>query len=595
VVVGYHAGRLETLCTSASPRFSHCLLRPLRHHRDPMTRYALGIDYGTNSCRSLLVDLSDGTEVGSTVFNYPSGTLGILTDDRDPNVARQNPQDYLDGLVAVVTGALEQAKEKVSGFDAAQVVGIGIDTTGSTPIPVDQSGTPLALNANFKDNLNAYVWLWKDHTSHAEAAEITMLAEEMRPMYLAKCGGIYSSEWWWSKILHLRRIDPAVFASAYSFVEHCDWIPAVLAGNTDPLTLKRSVCAAGHKAMFNAEWGGLPDKDFLAKLDPALADLRDRLFDVAYTSDTKAGELCAVWAERLGLKEGTAISVGAFDAHMGAVGAGIKEGTITKILGTSTCDLMIAPSDKPLADIPGVCGIVNGSVLPGYFGIEAGQSAVGDIFLWLVNNLVPDSYGSTVGEKFVAMEAAMANDKPGASGLLALDWNNGNRTILVDHRLTGLLIGQTLHTKAHEIYRAYIEATAFGALTIINRIEEYGVAVKEVINTGGLSIKNETLMQIYTDILGRPMKVSRSEQTCALGAAIFGATAAGAGELSALQAAMTATREKVFYPIEENRIVYTRLYELYRTLHDAFGSRSWCGHLHPLMKVLLEIREKQRA
>ena len=559
-----------------------------------MKRFALGIDYGTNSCRSLLVDLSDGTEVGSTVFSYPSGVLGILTDRRDPHVARQNPQDYLDGLVAVVSGALVQARAKVADFDPSQVVGIGIDTTGSTPIPVMRDGTPLALVPEFKDNLNAYVWLWKDHTSHAEAAEITALAAEIRPQYLAKCGGTYSSEWWWSKILHLRRADPAVFASAYSFVEHCDWIPAVLTGNTDPHTLKRSVCATGHKAMFNAEWGGLPDKEFLGRLDPTLAELRDRLFDVAHTSDTKAGGLCAEWAGKLGLKEGTAVAVGAFDAHMGAVGAGIKEGTIAKILGTSTCDLMIAPNTMPLADIPGVCGIVNGSVLPGYFGIEAGQSAVGDIFLWFVNHLVPDSYGGTVGEKFVKMEAELAHQKPGATGLLALDWNNGNRTILVDHRLTGLLIGQTLHTEAHEIYRAYIEATAFGALTIINRIEEYGVPVKEVVNTGGLSIKNETLMQIYADIIGRPMKVSRSEQTCALGAAIFGAVAAGAGDLSALQASMTATREKVYYPIPENQAVYAELYQLYRTLHDAFGTHGVSGDLHHVMKSLLAIRERQR-
>ena len=563
-----------------------------------MKRYALGIDYGTNSCRSLLVDLSNGAEVGSTVFNYPSGEQGILTDPRDPrdpNVARQNPQDYLDGLEAVIKGALAQASANDSAFDPAQVVGIGIDTTGSTPIPVTQDGTPLALLPEFADNLNAYVWLWKDHTSHAEAAEITALAEKIRPQYLAKCGGIYSSEWWWSKILHLRRIDPAVFASAFSFVEHCDWIPAVLTGNTDPLTLKRGVCSAGHKAMFNAAWGGLPDKEFLAQLDPALADLRDRLFDAAHTADTKAGELTEGWAAKLGLKAGTAVSVGAFDAHMGAVGAGIKPGTITKILGTSTCDLMIAPANKPLADIPGVCGIVNGSVLPGYFGIEAGQSAVGDLFLWLVNHLVPDSYGSSIGDKFVAMEKAMAGQKPGATGLVALDWNNGNRTILVDHRLTGLIIGQTLHTEAHEIYRAYIEATAFGALTIIKRIEEYGVPVLEVINTGGLSIKNETLMQIYADVLGRPMKVSRSEQTCALGAAIFGAAAAGAGDLASLQASMTATREKVFHPIPENQAVYAEIYEIYRTLHDAFGTKTWNGSLYPVMKKLLDIRERQRA
>jgi L-ribulokinase len=438
------------------------------------------------------------------------------------------------------------------------------------------------------------VWLWKDHTGHAEAAEITRLGNEMRPQIMAKCGGIYSSEWWWSKILHLHRCDPKIFEAAYSFVEHCDWIPAVLTGNTDPLTLKRSVCAAGHKAMFSQQWGGLPDKEFLAQLDPALPDLRDRLYSEAHTADVKAGELCAEWAERLGLKEGIAIAVGAFDAHMGAVGAGIKEGTLTKILGTSTCDMMVTPTSKPLADIPGVCGIVDGSILRGFYGIEAGQSAVGDIFLWFVNNLVPDSYGATPSDKFVNMEKAMSAQKPGASGLLALDWNNGNRTILVDQRLTGLLLGQTLHTKAHEVYRAYIEATAFGALTIIKRIEEHGVPVKEIINTGGLSIKNETLMQIYADVTNRPMKISRSEQTCALGAAIFGAAAAGVGTVADIQSKVSATREKVYQPIPENVAVYAELYSLYRTLHDAFGTAAWSGNLHHMMKKLLEIRERQR-
>ncbi|MEY4483751.1 MAG: hypothetical protein RL693_1203 [Verrucomicrobiota bacterium] len=557
-------------------------------------QYALGIDYGTNSCRSLLIDLNDGTEVGSTVFNYPSGELGILLDPRDPHVARQNPQDYLDGLEAVITGALAQAKAGVADFDPAQVVGIGIDTTGSTVIPVNQEGTPLGLLPEFKNQLNAMVWLWKDHTAHEEAAEITKLGEQIRPEIMAKCGGIYSSEWWWSKILRLRRVDPATFKAAYSFVEHCDWIPAVLSGNTNPLTLKRSVCAAGHKAMFNTQWGGLPDKEFLSKLDPALADLRVRLYSEAHVADTKAGNLCAEWAKRLGLKEGIAIAVGAFDAHMGAVGAGAKEGTLVKILGTSTCDLMVAPNDKPLADIPGVCGIVDGSVMGGYFGIEAGQSAVGDIFLWFVNHLVPDSYGKTVGEKFENMGRAMSAQAPGATGLLALDWNNGNRTVLVDHRLTGLLIGQTLHTEAHEIYRAYIEATAFGALTIIKRIEEYGVPVKEVINTGGLSIKNETLMQIYADVTGRTMKVSQSEQTCALGAAIFGAAVAGVGSVADIQSRVTATREKVYHPIPENEAVYAEMYKLYHTLHDAFGTATWSGHVNHVMKRLLDIRERQR-
>ena len=554
--------------------------------------YSLGIDYGTNSCRSLLIDLTNGTELGSAVFPYPSGEMGILLDPKNPHVARQNPQDYLDGLVHVVTSAIAQAKAANPTFDPAAIVGIGLDTTGSTPIPVNQAGTPLGLLPEFADNLNAQVWLWKDHTAHAEAAEITQLGNEQRPHIMAKCGGIYSSEWFWSKILRLRRIDPAVFAAAFSFVEHCDWLTAELSGNTNPLTLKRSICAAGHKALFSSEWGGLPDKEFLAQLHPDLADLRDRLFSEAHTSDTKAGNLCPAWAEKLGLKPGIAIAVGAFDAHMGAVGAGIKEGTLVKILGTSTCDLMIAPTDKPLADIPGVCGIVNGSVLPGFYGIEAGQSAVGDLFLWLVNHIVPESYGTTIGEKFTNMEKAMATQKPGASGLLALDWNNGNRTILVDVQLTGLLLGQTLHTDAHEIYRAYIEATAFGALTIIKRVEEYGVSIDEVMNTGGLSIKNHTLMQIYADVIGKPMKVSQSEQTCALGAAIFGAAAAGIDTIGNLQKRVTATRDLVFHPIPENQAIYAELYTLYRTLHDAFGTAAWQGTLHPVMKRLLEIRSR---
>lgn len=560
-----------------------------------MKRYALGIDFGTNSCRSLLVDLDDGSEAGSAVFHYPSGEHGILLDETNPNVARQNPQDYLDGLEAVVRGALNEAGDRAPGFSADQVVGIGVDTTGSTPIPVDRHGAPLGLHPEFKNNLNAQVWLWKDHTSHEEAAEITELGNRIRPQIMAKCGGVYSSEWWWSKILHLKRTDPRVFNAAFSFVEHCDWIPAVLAGNTDPLTLKRSVCAAGHKAMFSAQWGGLPDKEFLTQLDPYLAQLRDHLYDTAHTADTKAGGLCDEWAQRLGLKKGTAVAVGAFDAHMGAVGAGIREGALVKILGTSTCDLMIARADKPLADIPGVCGIVDGSVLPGYYGIEAGQSAVGDLFLWIVHHIVPDAYGATAAEKFVNMERALAAMRPGQSGLLALDWNNGNRTVLVDSRLTGLLIGQTLHTEAHEIYRAYIEATAFGALSIIKRVEEYGVPVSEIINTGGLAIKNESLMQIYADVIGRPMKVSRSEQTCALGAAIFGAAAAGVGSIQELQSKVTGVRDKVYQPNTEHHAIYTELYALYRTLHDAFGTAEWSGKLNHVMKRLLGIRDGQKA
>lgn len=557
--------------------------------------YAIGLDYGTNSCRSLLVDLENGEELGSVVFPYPSGEMGILTDPSDPNVARQNPRDYLEGLVEIVTGAISMAREKRAGFDPSQVIGIGVDTTGSTPIPVDAEGTPLAMVPGFSDNLNAHVWLWKDHTSHEEAAVITERAARDRPQYLAKCGGTYSSEWWWSKIWHCRKIDPDVFAAAHSWIEHCDWLTAVMTGNDRPDRAIRGICSAGHKAMYCEEWGGLPDKEFLASLDPALADLRDRLYEKAETSEVSAGGLTAEWAEKLGIPEGTSVAVGAFDAHMGAVGAGVSEGTLVKILGTSTCDITVAPGDRDLADIPGVCGIVNGSVLPGHFGIEAGQSAVGDIFLWFVNHLVPDRYGATQDEKFINMEKEISGSKPGETGLLALDWNNGNRTILTDVRLSGLILGQTLHTRAHEIYKALIEATAFGALTIIRRMEEYGVTVNEVMNTGGLAVKNATLMQIYADIIGKPLKVAASDQTCALGAAIFGAASTGKVTIAEVQEKCCRVRPEVYTPIPENQAVYAELYELYRTLHDGFGTKEWSGKIDHVMKQLIDIRERQRG
>ena len=563
-----------------------------------MKKYALGLDFGTNSCRSLIVDLEDGTELASYVSNYPSGSEGILLDPKDPNVARQNPQDYHQSLELSVKEAIVLAGKQDPEFSPENIVGIGVDTTGSSPMPVDEAGTPLGLLPEFKENLNAMVWLWKDHSSYAEAAQITAQARKTRHLYLAKVGGTYSSEWFWSKILHCKNTAPEVFQAAHSFAEFCDYIPALLSGDTRPDRIIRSVCAAGHKAMYNEEWGGLPDKEFLSSVDPELGKLRDRLYEKAVPSDRLAGHLCQEWAEKLGLQPRIAVAVGAFDAHMGAVGAGIKEGTLVKILGTSTCDIMVYPKQKSLADIPGVCGIVDGSVLPDYYGIEAGQSAVGDIFSWFVNHLVPDKYGKTPDEKFKGLEVEAAKQKPGEHGILALDWNNGNRTILVDVRLSGLLIGQTLHTQAHEIYRALIEATAFGALTIINRIEEYGVGVEEIVNCGGLAAKNPFLMQIYADITGRPMKVSRSDQTCALGAALFGAVAAGKkkGGFSSVEEAqnvLTGVKE-TFQPDPEKHQVYKELFRLYSQLHDAFGTESWPGTLYNVMKELITLREKQR-
>ena len=560
-----------------------------------MKKYSIGLDYGTNSCRALIVDLSDGNEIASALFDYLSGESGVLIDHKDPNLARQNPQDYLDGIASTVTEAISKARENNPSFDPETVVGIGVDTTGSSPLPVNEEGVPLSFLPEFTDNLNAMCWLWKDHTSFIEADQITELAETIRPHYLDKIGGKYSSEWYWSKVLHCKNIDPQLFDASSSFVELCDYIPAVLTGQTNPNEIKRSICAAGHKAMYNVQWGGLPDAEFLSELDPALCKLRNNYSSVAVSSEQSAGGLCEEWAQRLGLEPGIAVAVGAFDAHMGAVGAGVKEGTLVKILGTSTCDIMVQNNNKDLKDIPGVCGIVDGSVMVDHYGIEAGQSAVGDIFLWFVKNLTPEKYGKTVDQKFVGLEKHAETLKPGESGLLALDWNNGNRTILVDVRLSGLLVGQTLHTTPHEIFRAFIESTAFGALTIINRIEEYGVKVEEVINCGGLAVKSPLLMQIYADVTGRPMKISRSDQTPALGAAIFGAIASGAFDnVSSAQAVMTGIK-KTYEPDSESHSVYQQIYSLYSQAHDAFGTPNWSGQMSNIMKDLLEIRDGQRG
>ena len=563
-----------------------------------MSKYVIGLDFGTNSCRSLIVDVANGKELASHVFSYPSGKDGVIVDSANPHLARQNPADYIEGIEATIKGALKKAKAVRKNFNATDIIGIGVDTTGSSPMPVDAGGQALCFDKKFKKNLAAMVWLWKDHTSFAEAALITETAAKLRPQYLAKIGGTYSSEWWWSKILHCKNVAPEVFEAAQSWVEICDWIPAVLTGDLSPKNMKRSICAAGHKAMFNKEWNGLPDVEFLEALSPGLGVLPSRLYDEACTAEQRVGSLSPAWAKTLGLSSNVVVAVGAFDAHMGAVGAGISTGTLVKIVGTSTCDIMIHPQKEHLNDIPGVCGIVDGSVMNGYYGIEAGQSGVGDIFLWFVNNLVNESYGKTQDEKFKNLEKVASKLLPGESGLLALDWNNGNRTILVDVRLSGMLIGQSLHSTPEEIYRALIEATGFGALAIIDRIEEYGVKVKEVVNCGGLAMKNKLMMQIYADITGRSMKISRSEQTPALGAGIFASVAAGknGGGYDTVDEAIQAMTGsgKVYIPIKENHETYKKLYALYRQLHDGFGTKQWNGNMFNVMKELLQLRDEVR-
>ena len=554
-----------------------------------MPQYTLGLDYGTSSVRGLLVDTADGKEVAAGEFAYPHGMDGVLTDARDTLAARQHPQDYLDGAVAVIRGALAAASH-VPGFAANQVVGLGVDTTGSSPLPANAEGVPLALTPEFQDNLGAMVFLWKDHTAHAEAAEITALASEMRPSYLLKCGGVYSAEWFWAKILHCLRTAPDVFEVASTWVEHADWMPAVLTGTERPAQMKRGICAAGHKGLFHPQWGGYPDAEFLALLDPRLAALRRTLPDRAFAVGQAAGGLSAGWAAKTGLPAGIPVSVGAIDAHLGAVGCGITPGTLVKNIGTSTCDMMTAPLSAPMPDIPGLCGIVPESILPGFYGLEAGQSAVGDIFNWFAGTIRPAGIGHA------ELTAAAGQSAPGASGLLALDWHNGNRTVLVDQRLSGALLGMTLHTTPSEMYRAWIEATAFGARMISGRLEEYGQKVERIVACGGIPVKSPLVMQIYADVLGRPIAVSRSSQTAALGAAIAGAVAAGVyPSFTEAMQSMTAVQPQTFLPHPQSRAVYEKLYAQYRRVHDAFGLRGAQPDLSGVMKELLAIRDEVRG
>jgi len=556
--------------------------------------YTIGFDFGTNSVRALLADISNGQEIATAVFEYPSGEAGIILDPFDHNVARQNPADYLVGAEVSVKEMLAGAKKERKDFDAAEVIGIGVDTTCSTPIPVTKDLTPLCMLEEFKDNLNACAWLWKDHTGYAEAEEITELARKEHPEYLARCGWVYPSEFFFSKILHCLRVDPDVFDAAYTWIEECDYIPAVLGGITRQKDIKHSRCGAGHKAMFADDWGGLPAKDFLSKLDPKLGQLRDRLCCKTYTCDVAAARLSEGWAKKLGLCANIPIAVGVIDAHMGAVGAGVAPGKMVKIIGTSMVDMMVAPPGQKPPDIPGISGIVDGSILPGHYSIEAGQSGVGDIFNWFVNTIQPGGQENSTHQQLTQKATKL---KPGQSGLLALDWNNGNRNILLDQRLTGLILGQTLHTRPEEIYRALIEATVFGALTIINRFEEYGQKVKEIIAGGGIAEKNPLFMQICADVTGRELKMPVCLRTCALGGALAGAVVAGkdAGghdNFNDAQNAMSRMREKTYKPYPVNHKVYLQLYKLYKQMHDAFGLKSWSGQMANIMKDLLKIKDR---
>jgi L-ribulokinase len=557
-----------------------------------MPAYTIGIDFGTNSARAIVVDVTDGGVLGSAVFDYPSGEQGVLLHPKDPHLARQNPTDYIVGLRASVTGALSAAEEHAA-FARDRVIAIGVDATGSTPLPIDAKGRPLATDPKWQQNLAAQAWLWKDHTATAEAAAITEAARLHAPEYLAPIGGTYSSEWWWSKIWRCLNVASDVFDAAASWVELSDFVPALLAGVDDPRRIVRNVCAAGHKAMYSEAWGGLPSKAFLARLHPKLAELRGRLYDRAHPPGSAVGQLSTEWANALGLAPGTIVAMGALDAHYGAIGSGVRPGTLVKIIGTSTCDCAVVSASDRIDNIPGISGIVNGSILPDHFGIEAGQSAVGDILRWWVEEVCR---GDEALHAQLSHEAAQL--AAGESGLIALDWNNGNRNVLVDARLTGLIAGQTLRTTRAEIYRALIEATAFGARAIIERMREYRVPTERLVCCGGIAEKNDLFMQIYSDVIGQPMLIAGSPQAPALGAAICAAVTAGAAAggydgFAEAQERMTKVKDKRFTPNEDARAVYDELYGIYRELHDAFGAvPNARGELGTVMKRLLAIKDR---
>lgn len=492
--------------------------------------YVIGIDFGTDSCRALAVDAADGREVSAGVSFYRRWQAGLYCDAAG-NRYRQHPLDYIESMTEAVRCALgDLAPEEI-----ASVRGICIDSTGSTPALTDRAGMPLALTPEFAEDPDAMFVLWKDHTAVNEAAQINALVRERDLDYLLYEGGTYSSEWVWSKVLHIVRTRPEISEAAYAWTEHCDWMTGLLAGNTVPETMLRSRCAAGHKAMWHERWG-LPSQEFLAALHPALERMRPHLFTRTYTSGTKAGGLTAGWAAKLGLPEGIAVSVGAIDAHMGAVGASVAPGVLTRIMGTSTCDILVAGKSE-IGDrcIRGICGQVDGSVVPGLIGFEAGQSAFGDIYAWFKKLLawplqqLPDSETKRqIVDNLLdrlTREAEML--APSDGSIVALDWMNGRRTPDADQQVKGVIAGLTLGSTAPAVFRALVEATAFGSRRIAEHLRAQGLRIDSVNAIGGISKKAPFVMQILADVMGMPIRVVRSAQTCALGAAMFAAVAAG--------------------------------------------------------------------
>lgn len=544
--------------------------------------YVIGVDYGTDSVRSVLVNAANGNEISSAVFLYPRWQKGLYCHPSH-NQFRQHPLDYIEGLTQTIKSCLAKSGDKDI---AAKIRSIAIDTTGSTPVAVDETGTPLALKPGFEDNPNAMFVLWKDHTAIKEANEINRHAAKFDIDYLQYSGGIYSSEWFWSKLLHILREDKEVRKNIYSWVEQCDWIPFLLCGETDLTQMKRSRCAAGHKALWAEEFGGLPPEDFFAGLDPLLKGFRARMYDQTFTADTPAGKLCASWAEKLGLTTDVLVGVGAFDAHMGAVGGQIKPYYVSKVIGTSTCDMVVIPKAEMAGKlVKGICGQVDGSIIPDLIGLEAGQSAFGDVYAWFKNliswplnnllaesSIIDESTAKALKEELESKIIATLSEQAAALSdddypELAIDWLNGRRTPVQNQELKGAITGLGLGSDAPRLFRALAEATCFGAKSIIECYKEQQIPVNGIIGIGGVAKKSPYVMQMMADILEMPILIHRFEHTCALGAAMFAAVVAGVyPNVEAAMDAMGTGFEKEYQPDRKKQKMYREHYLQYQAL-----------------------------
>jgi L-ribulokinase len=546
--------------------------------------FVIGVDFGTDSVRAIIVNAATGEEVAASLFYYPRWKTGQYCNP-SLNQFRQHPKDYLEGLEFTIRDCLDKA-----GFEVAdRVVSIGIDTTGSSPVAVDQSGTPLSLLPEFAENPNAMFVLWKDHTAVGEAAEINRHAKNFPTDYLQFVGGIYSSEWFWAKLLHVLRADESVRKTCYTWVEHCDWIPFMLTGGEDATKMKRGVCGAGHKALWSEDFGGFPPDDFFSTLDPLLKGHAGRLPVKTYTSDQPAGTLSTFWANQLGLKKDVLVAVGAFDAHMGAVGGQIEPYYLSKVMGTSTCDMLVAPVGQMKGKlVKGICGQVNGSVIPGMIGMEAGQSAFGDAYAWFRNLLAwplrlasAKASGANDTDSVTFIEEAILGILPELSlqaaqipvtekSEIAVDWFNGRRTPDADQELKGAIAALNLASDAPAIFRAIAEATCFGARAIVERFNSEGIPVKGLIGLGGVAKKSPFIMQMMADVINMPIRIHRSEQTCALGAAMFAATAAGIyKKVEDAMAAMGTGFDAFYSPDPSRSPIYEKRYAEYKRLGKA--------------------------